>query len=330
MEKKLNNGDLLKHTYQLDVVFSCDENYVMPAGVMLCSLFENNQDALIRVHGLYRGKGDFLAPLQTLCERYGGSFIPYEMSKIELPSLPVYQKSQRADITVSAYYRLFVAEVLPADLDKVLYLDCDIVVESSIKDLWEVNLDGYPLGAVPDNQNSNVHLTNRLGYNVNDGYFNSGVLLINLNYWREHNVLKSFKDYIAENYYNLQHHDQDVLNHEFHGLKMELPIRYNFLTSLMYKEKYIHVSCSYFDQISEAYVHPCIIHYCGTDRPWYSNSTHPMKAYWYKYQNLTEWKGQNWGRKKERLMNRLKHFACILLRKESKWGKMIYKTDFIE
>lgn len=319
----------------MDIVFSCDKAYVMPAAVMLYSLFENNRDSEIRIFALYSGDAECLSPLKDIVERYGGTFTLCDMSNIESPLLPVYQKDQRSHISVAAYYRLFVSEILPAEMDKVLYLDCDIVVEGSIKDLWDIDLEGKPLAAVIDFENNNVCFSNRLEYDTNYGYFNSGVLLINLKYWREHNVLNSFKQYIAEHHTQLFYHDQDVLNHEFHALKKELPIRYNLQSGFLWKEEIRNFNRRYNHQIDEAVNNPCIIHYTE-DKPWFKDSTHPMRDYWYKYQNLTEWKGLRRGSNKlkiKQIINKIIYFlgysVISVLCKENKWKKL-YKTEYIK
>lgn len=319
----------------MDIVFSCSPTYVMPAGVMLYSLFENNSESTIRIFSLYSGNSEYLLPLKRIVEGHGGTFVLCDMSNIELPLLPAHQENQRSHIPVSAYYRLFITDVLPAEMDKVLYLDCDIVVESSIKDLWDIDMEGSPIGVIIDYENNNVRFCNRLGYDCNYGYFNSGVLLINLKYWREHDVSNCFRNYITEHYTNLPLLDQDVLNHEFHAIKKELPLRFNFQSGFLWKEELRNFSRKYYNQIDDAFNNPCVIHFTE-DKPWFKDSTHPMREYWYKYQNLTEWKGQRSGSNKLKFKPRLKKVFYFfggglfyLLCLEKKWKKL-YKTEYVK
>ena len=319
----------------MDIVISFDENYVMPAGVMLTSLFENNKVTNIHIHALLRRKGSFSQPIVDTVKKYGGKITCYDMSQFKLPSLPVDLKHQRANISIETYFRLFLSDILSPDIDKVLWLDCDIVIADSLDELWNEDISDYPVGVIPDYENNNVRMTNRLGYNAIYGYFNAGVLLINLKYWREQNIMDSFVEYISSHFYELYYHDQDVLNHEFYALKKELPLRFNFQSGFLWKEDKRNFSRKYFNQIDDAFNNPCIIHFTE-DKPWFKDSTHPMREYWYKYQNFTEWKGQRSGSNKLKFKPRLKKILYLwgagfhsLLCIEKKWKKL-YKTEYVK
>lgn len=129
--------------------------------------------------------------------------------------MPVNLPNQRAHLTVETYYRLFISDILPSDIDKVLWLDCDIIVAGDLKELWNEGISDSAVGVVPDFENNNVRVMNRLKYDAAYGYFNAGVLLINLKYWRRENIIPIFTNYISDHYENLYYHDQDVLNYVF-------------------------------------------------------------------------------------------------------------------
>ena len=231
----------------MDIVIAFNERFVMPAGVMLCSLFENNKKEDIHIHALLSKNATFVQPICDIVKQYGGQLHCYDMSSLNLPSLPFDLPNQRSNITAECYYRLFVSEIIPTNIDKVLYLDCDIIIEDSLNDLWNEDISNYAVGAIPDFENNNVKISSRLGYDVGDGYFNSGVLLINMKYWREHRVTNLFLDFAKTHLNELNFHDQDILNHEFHQLKKELPIKYNFQTTFLFKNGLRNISCKYFN-----------------------------------------------------------------------------------
>lgn len=310
----------------MDIVIAFNEDYVMPAGVMLCSLFENNKAEDIHIHALLRQESSFVHPICDIVNHYGGHLHCYDMSSFNLPPLPVGLSNQRANISVESYYRLFVSEVLPPTLDRVLYLDCDIIIADSLKDFWNEDISGFALGAVPDFENNNVKFANRLCYDIEYGYFNSGVLLINLNYWREHNVYNNFVRYIENNYNELVFHDQDVLNHEFYQHKKELPIKYNFQTNFLYKNSYRNISCKYYGQIDYAFKHPCVIHFTE-DKPWYSDTTNPMCSFFDKYLNLTIWKGQPKKIREVSFWSKLRRIKSFI-KGESK-SEGLYNNDYL-
>ena len=310
----------------MDIVISLDKNYLMPAGVMLYSLFENNKEDSIIVHALLGYDGNQCEkPLADICNKYQQNIHFYYMNMVDFTSMPVNLSGQRANISLASYYRLFVSDVLPDTIHKVLYLDCDMIICQSLRDLWNENMTDWGLAAVPDLHHDNVHFTNRLQYDVSDGYFNGGLLLINLDYWRSNHMKEMFVNYIAEQYDSLYFHDQDVLNYFFHDSKKELPIKWNFQTVFLWKDSFCFISCKYHSEIEESYQNPGIIHYTE-DKPWYKNSPNPMKEYFYKYRDMTEWKGRDKGHRPVSLKNRVMHlFVCIKRRKMS-----FYRSNYDE
>lgn len=275
----------------MDIAICINENYLMPSGVMLCSLFENNKEEQIVVHALLGKDGDKCKqPLKDLTSKYHQKILFYDMSQISMDDFPVGLHFQESFITIEAYYRLFLMNVLPRTMDKVLYLDSDIVICGSIRELWDIDISDVAVGAVPDCFHQDIHETNRIGYEVGLGIFNSGVLLINLKYWREHDVMKEFVAYAKEAKDHLKYHDQDVLNYVFRHCKKELPIRFNLQTIHMYYDRFRYLHFRLIEDIKEAFLNPVVIHYTGPEKPWYSNAYHPLKAYFNKYRQLTPWK----------------------------------------
>lgn len=92
------------------------------------------------------------------------------------------------------------------------------------------------------------------------GYFNAGMLIVNLRYWREKQVHSQFFDYVKSNAERLKCHDQDVLNYLFKDSKLVLPIRYNVLNEYWFDLRYSLISWEFDEQILEAQAHPAIIH----------------------------------------------------------------------
>ena len=275
----------------MDIVICINKQYLMPAGVMLCSLFENNKEERITVHAMLGEGGDqCVKPLQDMTERYHQTILFYDMKDVRTDDFPVGLYFQEPFITKEAYFRLFVMDVLPQTLEKVLYLDVDMVICSSIRELWNTDISDVAVGAVPDCFHQDIHETNRIGYEVGLGIFNSGVLLINLSYWRDHDVMKEFVAYAREAKDHLKYHDQDVLNYVFRYCKKELPIRFNLQTIHMYYDRFRYLHFRLIEDVKEAFCHPVIIHYTGPEKPWYSNAYHPLKNYFEKYRQLTPWK----------------------------------------
>lgn len=178
----------------MDIVIATDNRYVMPACTMLYSICINNRESSINFHAIIdssfteRSKESIL----RILEPFKRNISYHIINSDSLKECPV----GRDGLPASAYFRLFVSDIFPKEIKKLLYLDCDIIVRHSLKDLWNYDIKDYAIGCVPDMYTDDISPYNRLKYLPQDGYFNSGVLIINLEYWREHNVKELFIDFI--------------------------------------------------------------------------------------------------------------------------------------
>ena len=194
----------------------------------------------------------------------------------------------------ATYYRLLLPKILPEDLHKVLYLDCDLIVRHSLLSLWETDVDGYALAAVTDNSESDIVIYNRLRYSPSLSYFNAGVLLINLDYWRTNSIDDEIESFIKNHLDRIHYVDQDILNYVLREKKKILPIKYNTQTCFLWvPERALYDYWKYEKEILEAREDPIIVHYIGL-KPWIEGSNHPYKSTFVKYQDETKWKGCIW------------------------------------
>lgn len=276
----------------MEIVCSTDSKYIMPTGVMLTSLFESNRGEIVNVHLLHdKASVGLLEPLKLIAAKYQQAIHFYLIDNDFFRNFPIGLDYQLDHVgsSLATYYRLYLTEILPADIDHVIYLDGDTLVVDKLLDLWKTDLTGYALGAVPDSYNNKVEHYNRLRYPQAKGYFNAGVLLINLAYWREHHVLAQFLDYVKSHPERLKCHDQDVLNYLFKDAKLNLPLRYNVLNEYWFDVHYSLLSWEYDEQIQEAQEHPAIVHFTCIPKPWYSNCKHPLKKEFDKYKAMGPW-----------------------------------------
>lgn len=274
----------------MDIVICTDNNYVMPSGVLFCSICENNRQEDITFHVIadQSFSDENRQALSNIVKKYEKKIYFYQIDPSIFTSFPVGRKDQPIHITLAAYYRLYLTELLPKDLNKVLYLDGDIIVRGNLKDLWNTDIENYAVGVVPDLHEGSISNYNRLRYSPTLGYFNSGVLLINLLYWRKNNILNSFLSYVENNHQALKYHDQDILNFIFRNQKLRLPIKYNLQNEMLFKEP--DISWEYEDELNEAIQNPIILHFTSRLKPWNRGCDHPYKNEFFKYQKMTQWK----------------------------------------
>lgn len=270
----------------MDILACADKNYVMPCGVMMRSVCENNKNEQLVFHLIIDESVDEDCKnklKECLTEEATLLFYYFDSSK-----LSKYALGEDIHLTVAAYYRLFVCDILPQNISRILYLDCDLVVRHSLAPLWNIDLNNKALGAVTDMAEGRIERYARLGYPKEIGYFNSGVLLINLDYWREHQLQEVFVKYMENNISILYQHDQDVLNVICRECKVHLPFIYNSQDGFGYNRAYFDVK-KYANELPEALTKPVILHFTA-NKPWEKECDHPYKNEFFKYQKLTPWK----------------------------------------
>ena len=178
---------------------------------------------------------------------------------------PLYPENHIARTT---YYRLMAAELLPNNVDKIIYMDGDMIVIGDIHALWEFDITNYAVAGAVDSLQFDDEIYRRLAFDKKNGYFNAGVELINLRYWREHNISNQAIAYIESHQDSLPFMDQDVINTILADKKAFIPIRYNYQT--MYLTKFFSKAFTpeFMNDVLLNKEHPVIIHYNGGVKPW--------------------------------------------------------------
>lgn len=217
----------MSHT--IPIFFSTDENYLPYLDVAVSSLIANaSAEYDYRIIVLNTGLSESNVQKVKQREREGFKIdfvdISDEMSKIQSRFKNVYHFS------VATYYRLFIASLFP-QYDKVIYLDCDLVVTGDISELYRIDLGDNVFGAAPEQfvqstKEFRTYAEKALGVDP-DGYVNAGVLLISLEKFRENGIEEKFIRLISEYDFDLLDPDQAYLNYLCLGKIHTLPIEWN-------------------------------------------------------------------------------------------------------
>lgn len=276
----------------MDILLSTDSKYIMPTAVTMKSVCANNSQLTFHIlidDGVKDLQKRQLEGVLDKSKKQNVKFYSIDSHFMDnFPSLG----SVKSYITKATYYRLFIAEILPDSVHRVLYIDGDVINVAPLAQLWNVDLSDYALGAVTD-MAEDKHDFNRLGYDKNIGYFNAGVLLINVDFWRKHNLKQKFMDLIEQHPEKIILHDQDVLNITLHEQKYNLPMKYNVQNGFLWKKEYNQFGDKYSEYeagLKDAVLHPVIIHYTDNKKPWHTEDCNPFGYLWYKYYKQTEWK----------------------------------------
>jgi lipopolysaccharide biosynthesis glycosyltransferase len=182
------------------------------------------------------------------------------------------------------YARFWLEDYFPPDVERVIYLDGDIVVVGELDELLTLPLGENVLAAVPIPGSSRAK---ELGYNVADGYFNSGVMVINLKRWRNigaREILITTAHAIAG---QLKNPDQDVLNYCFHDQYVKLDYVWNAITPYFRQKNSLGLSRKEIRRVARQ---ARIVHFSGASKPWQYLCTHPFKRVYLQCLATTEWR----------------------------------------
>lgn len=296
-------------TYSYNVLCATDNAYVPYCGVMLTSLFENNKNISIDVYVLTEGLSEQnVASFQTLAKKYNQNIYIVAVNSDSVKDCPIQNNDY---VSIATYYRLLAQEVLPHHIDKILYLDCDMIISSNITELYNTNINDYAIAAVLDEDYTNADKYVKLNYPQKYGYFNAGMLLINLEYWRNKNVMKRCFRYIKTKRVNLTFHDQDTLNAVLHKEKKLLPIKYNLQTGFLYVHN--NYSKDFTAEIMDNLDKPTIIHYTGPSKPWYKGSHHPLRNSFLLFKQISLWNKTLLISTKKSFIETLIHYRNIII-----------------
>lgn len=284
------------------IVYASDDNFSEILGVSLVSLFENSKDMQeIIVYILDSSiTEENKEKIETVCKNYNRPMPKWLVAKNISEELSMEVEVDRGSL--SQYARLFVSSMLPEELERVLYLDCDILIMKSIKELWTLDLHGKTIAALMD-AFSKYYRAN-IDLQPNDIMFNSGVMLIDMAKWKEQKIEKKLLDFISKKKGKIQQGDQGALNAVLSHETYCFEPRFNSVTifhDFNYKEMLIYRKPPSFyseEQIKRAVEDPSIVHFTTSflsRRPWVEGCQHRYVGEWMRYKERSPWiKGALW------------------------------------
>lgn len=282
------------------IVYASDDNFAEILGISIISLFENSRDMQeIVIYILDSGISlDNKKKIEYIFRKYKRGIPKWIKAKNISEEISMEVSADRGSL--SQYARLFISSLLPESIKKVLYLDCDILVLKSVKEIWNLDLHGNTVAALMD-AFSRYYRVN-IGLNPEDVMFNSGVMLVDLEKWKKQKIEEKLLKFISQKNGNIQQGDQGVLNAIlsddtycfepcFNSVSIYFDFSYDEL--LVYRKPPVFYNRS---QIKKAVEEPYIVHFTTSfisKRPWVEGCCHPYVGEWIKYKNISPWKNSS-------------------------------------
>ena len=277
------------------IVFAVDKNYVEYLSVAIQSIVDNsdtrnNYDIVILHQDLYEYQQRMMLDIINGYTNISIRFVHMKsfMQEYRLAALITINH-----ITTAAYFRLLAAKLF-ANYNKIIYLDCDIIVNSDIALLYNTDIQDKSIAAVLDTtiaynldtvlleKGLQSYLKDYLDIDDISKYFNSGVIIINVDKWKKNKIENKLLLLAKQNHKYF--HDQNVLNSAFHNDCFILPATWNFQYHVKFTWPTYHLTLpaeliELYDDIKQK---PCLIHYTSSVKPW-NSLYHSYTSDWWKY-----------------------------------------------
>jgi lipopolysaccharide biosynthesis glycosyltransferase len=267
----------------IDLVTASDKNFGQHTGIMLMSLLDTHQNIKNSLNINILDGGILPSDkekINRICSRYGK--LP---TYIHVDNKSIGSAKINGHISIATYYRILLPNIFPS-LNKILYIDSDVIVTAPLNELWSIELEDNYAAAVQDSGSSDENYIKSLGLPSVERYFNAGILLINLRKWREDAITNKLIQRIQNNHNLLRYWDQDALNSILWKKIKIIDPKFNMMVHFFKKH---HQSIYSPRELDFAKKNPFIIHYNSQDKPWYKYCQHKLKGRYHFYWKKSEW-----------------------------------------
>lgn len=292
---KLNRVATLKKCYAA-VALACDDKYMPYTGALLQSIIENaGQDAFYDIVVMHNSISE---NNQRICKELAKGHDNISIRFLDVSRNFAAYAAVHVDrhLTVETYFRFMIPDLFK-EYDKVLYLDCDMVVNEDIAKLFKLDIGDNYVAATRDldfiasceepgrGEFYEEKILKYIKIDAVENYFQAGAILFNIReILKKYDTKKLFAVALSRNWY---YHDQDVLNHLFNGKVTYLEQRWNILSLLesgshrskLFKE---YLYAKYNEMYHAGRKNPAIIHYAGVPKPW-KDLKCDLADYFWKY-----------------------------------------------
>ena len=301
----------------INYLYASDDNFAKVLGVSLLSLCMSNNENIGNIFIISQGISDINKnKLKIIANKYNK-----ELTFLEMPNFDkiIGEKVDIKRYSASMFSRIIIDRLLPKNIDRIIYLDCDTMIRRDLTGLWDANLKGKTLGAIDDFRS--IYYQRNLGINDKNRYINSGVLLIDVNMYRKNKYESKLIEAIKKYNGLLEFPDNDAICKVLEDDITLLPLRYN-ITSVFYmttpneliklRKPVNKVTTQYIEREKD---NAAITHFTTCflmkGRPWLKGCTHPETSAYLKLYNETPWRDEDMA--DEKLNIKKKIFPLLIL-----------------
>lgn len=305
----------------MNIVYSSSDSYSEICGISIVSLFENNKDVdYIRVFIVDNDISSVNKErLLNTAKKYSREivFVP----KVDLENM-AHTSIYVGQWNIGTFFRLYLGSILPKNIGRVIYIDCDMIIRHSLSDIYNLDLGECSVAGVDDCR-SDLYRED-IDCKPGTTYINNGFMVIDLNKWRESGFEQKCTQFISERKGDCTYMDQAPLNSILGQANQiyELPAKYNaqrIFFDFTYKQLMAlrkpehHLSEA---DYNEATTDPVIVHFTPTfltgTRPWQVKDKHKFTPEYRYYKSISEWKDVPYRKDNRSAKRKLMTFLCRL------------------
>ena len=269
-----------------DILFTADQNYAVRIPAVVKSIQINHPGIEFTIHLICDELPEDLTERLTLfCKSCGYAFHTYQVPDELFQDAPVNKHYSKA-----MYYRMLAGDILPKTIDRVLYLDPDLLIINSLMPLWNIDLGDCIFAAASHNMESGiVDSINNVRLDTSSSYFNTGVLLMDLEKCRRLVHPKDIFSMIDDSGKMLLLPDQDVFNGLYGDMTLAIPdniwnfdvrkFNQNLILSGGAQDEYWIIR------------NTAVLHFCGKGKPWKPRYKYRFAGLYRHYERLCELDG---------------------------------------
>lgn len=280
-------GNRALNSQPINLLFASDNDYLKYTATTLASVLESIRDPRpLRVFVMLDRElpEEALSKFSKLQTIRDFEFVPLVVDASAFSNIRT-----TPGITIATYYRLLAHELLPIAIEKLLYLDSDLIVRKCISTLYDTDLTGFLFAGV----NDSIHrdYSHKFGTPLDAPHINAGVMLMALKQLREVDFSARLSSFLKRKRYLITLGDQQIINGEFYDEILPLPVEWNVHGSMF--DKSWRLSCSGLKndysvaELERATEDPAVIHYTYKRKPWMAPD-HPRAQEWARCSQLTE------------------------------------------
>jgi lipopolysaccharide biosynthesis glycosyltransferase len=294
----------------INIACASDNNYAQHLGVMIYSLLSNTTNT--NEFKFYLADGGInesnLSKFNEISQKFKCEFEFIKPNIEYFKNLKIYES-----YGLATYFRFFLIDNI--NVDKVLFLDCDMIVEDDVRNLYDTELDSNIIGAVPDILCPEKHID----LITKKSYFNAGLMLIDVAKWKQNNISEKCVRFHLECEHLVEYADQDSLNYVLQDSWKKLPLKWNVLSKTklaLYNLTSTNRQIDNKNLIKDLAFNPSIIHYANRlFKPWFWLDPSPYKSNYIYNLRISPWKAADFPDKSfSGILYRLRYYLSFLFR----------------